>query len=181
MCGIVGCIGHENLVNFLIEGLEKLEYRGYDSSGIAFHNGEEVKIYKASGKLANLKKMLNGSLATTGNLKAGIGHIRWATHGAPNETNAHPHISLENKVAIVHNGIIENYKELKKELIENAVKIKRFELEALRTKQLIEEEILELPESLGINKTEISNIEDIIQRIQSAYRPELFTRGHVYT
>ncbi len=117
MCGIVGCIGQENSVSFLLEGLEKLEYRGYDSAGIAVHGGSGIKIYKASGKLENLKTLLNGNSGKY-RLNAGIGHIRWATHGVPNETNAHPHSSSENTVSIVHNGIIENYKELKKELAE---------------------------------------------------------------
>ncbi len=123
MCGIVGCIGHEKSVAFLLEGLEKLEYRGYDSAGIAVHGGDELKVYKARGKLENLRNLLNGN-SSSYSLKAGIGHIRWATHGVPNETNAHPHISSENKVSIVHNGIIENYKELKRELSERGVEFK---------------------------------------------------------
>ena len=115
MCGIVGYIGNEPLISFLLNGLSKLEYRGYDSAGIAIHKQDSIKIFKAQGKLDNLKNILKGN---TKDEKAliGIGHIRWATHGVPNEINAHPHISGENKVALVHNGIIENYKELKEEL-----------------------------------------------------------------
>jgi len=123
MCGIVGCIGQENLIPFLIEGLEKLEYRGYDSAGIAVHNGKGINVYKAQGKLVNLKDRLNGQAGQSG-LKSGIGHIRWATHGVPNEINAHPHTSFESKVSIVHNGIIENYKELKKELAQKGIEFK---------------------------------------------------------
>jgi glucosamine--fructose-6-phosphate aminotransferase (isomerizing) len=116
MCGIVGYIGNEPLISFLLNGLSKLEYRGYDSAGIAVHDKDCIKIFKAQGKLDNLKTIMKSN---TEYEKAfiGIGHIRWATHGVPNEINAHPHISCENKVAIVHNGIIENYKELKDELI----------------------------------------------------------------
>ena len=123
MCGIVGCIGRKDLIPFIIKGLEKLEYRGYDSAGIAIHNGEEIKIYKASGKLGNLKNLLSPILQQD-NLKVGIGHIRWATHGAPNEINAHPHTSHKKKVSIVHNGIIENYKELKKDLAKKGYEFK---------------------------------------------------------
>ncbi|HSA06881.1 MAG TPA: glutamine--fructose-6-phosphate transaminase (isomerizing) [Candidatus Gastranaerophilales bacterium] len=124
MCGIVGCIGQQNLIPFLLESLEKLEYRGYDSAGIAVHNGDNIEIYKAQGKLENLKNLLNDTFKNDKNLKSGIGHIRWATHGAPNQINAHPHSSFEEKVSIVHNGIIENYKELKKELTEKGFEFK---------------------------------------------------------
>ncbi len=115
MCGIVGYIGNKTLISFLLDGLSKLEYRGYDSAGIALHKGNDLKIYKTQGKLDNLKDLLRKK-ETDNKSQIGIGHIRWATHGVPNEVNAHPHISFENKVAIVHNGIIENYKELKDEL-----------------------------------------------------------------
>lgn len=116
MCGIVGYIGNEPLLSFLLNGLSKLEYRGYDSAGIAVHKQDSLKVFKAQGKLDNLKDILKGN-AEDEKAFIGIGHIRWATHGVPNEINAHPHVSYENKVALVHNGIIENYKELKEELI----------------------------------------------------------------
>ena len=108
MCGIVGYNGKNKAVDILLDGLSKLEYRGYDSAGIAIRD-KDIEVYKSKGKIANLKekikdKELNG--------KCGIGHTRWATHGEPSENNAHPHISNDGNVTLVHNGIIENYQEL---------------------------------------------------------------------
>ncbi|HEX6982904.1 MAG TPA: glutamine--fructose-6-phosphate transaminase (isomerizing) [Balneolaceae bacterium] len=112
MCGIVGYIGEKKASDIIVKGLERLEYRGYDSAGLALLNGQ-LDIKKGKGKVANLKTMLNGD-PTDGFI--GIGHTRWATHGAPNNINSHPHISESGKIALVHNGIIENYNSLKKEL-----------------------------------------------------------------
>lgn len=117
MCGIVGYIGNKSVVEILTEGLRKLEYRGYDSSGIAINASSKIKIYKAEGKLQNLVDLLNDHAQETKNAQVGIGHIRWATHGSPTEINAHPHTCNCGKLVIVHNGIIENFKELKGELI----------------------------------------------------------------
>lgn len=117
MCGIVGYIGDKSVVKILTEGLRSLEYRGYDSSGIAVNSDGEIRIYKAEGKLQNLVDVLKNHTNETENAKVGIGHIRWATHGAPTEINAHPHTCSCGKLVIVHNGIIENFKELKEELI----------------------------------------------------------------
>ncbi len=112
MCGIVGYVGNkENCVRVLIDGLEKLEYRGYDSAGIAFLNNDKISIVKEEGKIANLKSKID--LNTNSNL--GIGHTRWATHGNATKENAHPH--KVGAITIVHNGIVENYNELKKDLI----------------------------------------------------------------
>lgn len=109
MCGIVGYIGKENAIEVLINGLEKLEYRGYDSAGIAFLT-DNIRILKSKGKIKNLKNKINLDEKST----LGIGHTRWATHGEANETNAHPH--QVGKITLVHNGIIENYEKIKKEL-----------------------------------------------------------------
>ena len=112
MCGIIGYIGNEPAVPILIEGLKKLEYRGYDSSGIAVLQNGTLVLRRAVGKLQNLESVLQRE-ALTGTM--GIGHVRWATHGRPSEENAHPHRA--GSVVVVHNGIIENYGALKKELL----------------------------------------------------------------
>lgn len=115
MCGIVGYVGGDNAKDYIIDGLKKLEYRGYDSAGIALQSDNKLIVRKKEGKIANLEKMIEGEklYGTTG-----IGHTRWATHGAPSDINSHPHISQDESIAIVHNGIVENYMDLKKMLNE---------------------------------------------------------------
>jgi glutamine---fructose-6-phosphate transaminase (isomerizing) len=113
MCGIVGYIGPRPAAKLLLEGLKRLEYRGYDSSGIAIVNGKGLEIVKAAGKISALEQQLNGSLPT-GTL--GIAHTRWATHGAPTTPNAHPHTDQSGRIAVIHNGIIENASALRKAL-----------------------------------------------------------------
>src|ERR671922_1683264 len=114
MCGIVGYVGNKQVVPVIIDGLRRLEYRGYDSAGIAVAgNGDGLQVRRAEGKLRNLEeairlKPLDGTY--------GIGHTRWATHGRPTEENAHPHRDCTGKIVVVHNGIIENYLDLKREL-----------------------------------------------------------------
>jgi len=115
MCGIVSYLGHQNAKEILIKGLKRLEYRGYDSAGIAIiDDNNNIKLYKQQGKVSDLEKFISDK-DTTGTI--GIAHTRWATHGEPNDINAHPHLSNNSKLAIIHNGIIENYSSLKKELI----------------------------------------------------------------
>jgi glucosamine--fructose-6-phosphate aminotransferase (isomerizing) len=114
MCGIVAYIGKKQAYPIILKGLKRLEYRGYDSAGIALLNNGQINLYKRQGKVSNLEefaanKDLNGN--------AGIGHTRWATHGAPNDVNAHPHYSTDGSIALIHNGIIENYDSLRKELM----------------------------------------------------------------
>ncbi|MFT3677290.1 MAG: glutamine--fructose-6-phosphate transaminase (isomerizing) [Chitinophagaceae bacterium] len=113
MCGIVGYTGHREAYPIIIKGLKRLEYRGYDSTGVALHNGD-LKVYKKKGKVAELEDAVVGKNL---HANAGIGHTRWATHGEPNDRNAHPHQSASGKLAMIHNGIIENYAQLKNELL----------------------------------------------------------------
>ncbi|MEO8193526.1 MAG: glutamine--fructose-6-phosphate aminotransferase, partial [Gemmatimonadales bacterium] len=115
MCGIVGYIGDRGATPLLLDGLKRLEYRGYDSAGVAVLNGKGVETRKAAGKISRLEAALATS-PINGNL--GIAHTRWATHGAPTECNAHPHIDCKGQIAVVHNGIIENSTSLKKRLVE---------------------------------------------------------------
>lgn len=115
MCGIVGYIGHREAYPIIISGLKRLEYRGYDSAGIALYDGNDLKIAKTKGKVSDLIEKSSKEITKTGSI--GIGHTRWATHGAPNDVNSHPHASNSGDLVIVHNGIIENYEGLKKELM----------------------------------------------------------------
>lgn len=114
MCGIVGYLGQREAYSIIIEGLKRLEYRGYDSSGIALFDGKDLKISKTKGKVADLEARVASEISKTGNV--GIGHTRWATHGVPNDVNSHPHLSNSGDLVIIHNGIIENYESLKQEL-----------------------------------------------------------------
>ncbi|PIW84413.1 MAG: glutamine--fructose-6-phosphate transaminase (isomerizing), partial [Nitrospirae bacterium CG_4_8_14_3_um_filter_50_41] len=116
MCGIMGYIGEQDVITVIVDGLKRLEYRGYDSAGIAYLKNGEIQVRRSEGKLRNLESLLRGESTDSG---IGIGHTRWATHGRPSEENAHPHRSGD--TVIVHNGIIENYLPLKKALIEEGV------------------------------------------------------------
>ena len=115
MCGITGYIGYRDAYPIIIKGLQRLEYRGYDSAGILLYNGDDVSISKTKGKVSDLEELISVDSSKQGNI--GFGHTRWATHGVPNDINSHPHISNSGNLVIIHNGIIENYDALKKELI----------------------------------------------------------------
>ena len=115
MCGIVGYIGYREAYPIIIKGLKRLEYRGYDSAGVMLYDGENLKVAKTKGKVADLEEKSKTEITTNGTI--GIGHTRWATHGVPNDVNSHPHLSNSGNLAIIHNGIIENYEPLKQELI----------------------------------------------------------------
>ena len=115
MCGIVGYIGFREAYPIVIKGLKRLEYRGYDSAGVMLYDGTDLKVSKTKGKVSDLEEKSLSEISTNGTI--GIGHTRWATHGVPNDVNSHPHLSNSGELCIIHNGIIENYEPLKKELI----------------------------------------------------------------
>ena len=115
MCGIVGYVGTQQAAPLLLEGLRRLEYRGYDSAGMAVRGPEGLMVQKAKGRLQALADLTREGKAMPGTI--GIGHTRWATHGEPNDVNAHPQVSQSGTFAVVHNGIIENYAELKNSLL----------------------------------------------------------------
>lgn len=121
MCGIVGYIGERDATSIIMNGLKKLEYRGYDSAGVAINDGQMIQIRRDAGKLENLEKLMEGDPIHG---KIGIGHTRWATHGMPTAHNAHPHAGSNGQVVLVHNGIVENYQELRSELLKAGVKFK---------------------------------------------------------
>ena len=122
MCGIVGYLGDREALPIILNGLKRLEYRGYDSAGIAIYNGLSTSSCKSKGKISKLEKQLEKRKNLKGDI--GIGHTRWATHGEPNNVNAHPHFSNSNKLCIVHNGIIENYSTIKQKLIKEGFSFK---------------------------------------------------------
>src|ERR687890_1334289 len=117
MCGIVGYVGNRPALGIVLDGLRRLEYRGYDSAGVAVIDGGTVRTEKRAGKLANLEKAVaeRGADGIAAGSTA-IGHTRWATHGGPTDRNAHPHLSVDGRVAVIHNGIIENFARLRAEL-----------------------------------------------------------------
>lgn len=116
MCGIIGFAGNTEAVPVLLDGLERLEYRGYDSAGVAVVSADgNLQVKKSKGRLAVLRDVLAAQNPLSG--KIGIGHTRWATHGEPSDVNAHPHVGQNGKIAVVHNGIIENYLEIKESLM----------------------------------------------------------------
>jgi len=166
LCGIVGYIGNKKAVDVLLSGLTKLEYRGYDSSGVALWAKDKIKIYKAEGKLGNLKTLIESNGITELGSTIGIGHIRWATHGVPNETNAHPHLSCCKKLVLVHNGIIENFKTLRDDLVKKGHKfVSQTDTEVLV--HLIEETLKEYP-----NLTDA--VRNSLKKVVGAYALSIF-------
>lgn len=156
MCGIVGYIGSKEAQGILLEGLSKLEYRGYDSAGLAVYNGETIGVRKTKGRLSNLEeklaeRFLPGSL--------GIGHTRWATHGKPSDENSHPHVDNAGRFAVIHNGIIENYLELKEELIASGHQF---------TSETDTEVIAKLLAELW-NGDLVSTVQQVVSRLEGAY------------
>src|SRR5713226_3048415 len=115
MCGIMGYVGHRSALPILLDGLRRLEYRGYDSSGVAVLNDGHIEVRKAAGKLSRLEAVATGDASLSGTV--GIGHTRWATHGLPTDHNAHPHSDCSGRVVVIHNGIIENFLPLKEALL----------------------------------------------------------------
>jgi len=169
MCGIVGYLGKKNTKEILLEGLKELEYRGYDSAGIAVLENRNFSSFKAVGKLVNLEEKTKDFI--TDNFAAGIGHTRWATHGKPTELNAHPHLGESSYV--VHNGIIENYAQLKKELIADGV---------VFLSQTDTEVIVHLFEkNLQLTKTPFEAFEQTIKELEGAYAILLVTKGQENT
>jgi len=165
MCGIVGYLGEKNTKEILLDGLKELEYRGYDSAGIAVLQDGNFESYKAIGKLVNLEEKTKDF--TTDKFAAGIGHTRWATHGKPTELNAHPHVGDSSYV--VHNGIIENYAELKKELIADGVTF----LSQTDTEVIVHQ----FEKNLKLTSTAFEAFEKTINELDGAYAILLVTKG----
>ena len=165
MCGIVGYLGEKNTKEILLDGLKELEYRGYDSAGIAVLEDGNFESYKAIGKLVNLEEKTKDF--TTNNFAVGIGHTRWATHGKPTELNAHPHLGESSYV--VHNGIIENYAELKKELISDGVTF----LSQTDTEVIVHQ----FEKNLKLSSTAFEAFEKTINELEGAYAILLVTKS----
>ena len=160
MCGIVGCLGNREAYPVLIKGLKRLEYRGYDSAGVALINSnDDLNVYKTKGKVDDLENFCSDKDITG---KVGIAHTRWATHGEPSSTNAHPHYSESKKLAIIHNGIIENYAEIKKNLIAEGVEF-RSETDTEVLIQLIE--FIEIKKNLDL----LSAVQVALKQVIGAY------------
>jgi len=168
MCGIVGYIGNKQAYPILIKGLRRLEYRGYDSAGIALIHGEKLNVYKAKGKVSDLvhfaeQKDIEGTI--------GIAHTRWATHGEPNQVNAHPHYSQSEELAMIHNGIIENYSILKEGLKEQGFTF---------SSQTDTEVLVQLIEYIKkSNKVDLTTaVQLALNQVVGAYAIAIIEKGH---
>ena len=166
MCGIVGYIGNDQAVPVLLQGLEKLEYRGYDSAGVAVFSEDGLKVVKSKGRLRVLSDLLDGGKALTGTL--GIGHTRWATHGAPSDVNSHPQVSEGGRFAVVHNGIIENYLYLKQHLMRRGVQF------VSETDTEVVAQMLEYYDKGDILET----IEKVISKVEGSYALGIISADH---
>ncbi|WP_026451099.1 glutamine--fructose-6-phosphate transaminase (isomerizing) [Aequorivita capsosiphonis] len=167
MCGIVGYIGHREAYPIILNGLKRLEYRGYDSAGIALFDGDEIQLCKTQGKVADLEAKAESEISLKGNI--GIGHTRWATHGVPNDVNSHPHYSNSGNLVLIHNGIIENYDALKKELIKRGYTFKS-ETDTEVLVNLIEE--IQIKEKVKLGKA----VQIALNQVIGAYAIALFDR-----
>ena len=165
MCGIVGYVGDRQAAEFLLDGLSKLEYRGYDSAGIAVYDGEHIRVEKSVGRLAALREKIKGDMPV-GCL--GIGHTRWATHGRPSDVNSHPHTDCHGDFAVVHNGIIENYLSLKEELIAKGHVFKS-ETDTEVVVHLLEE---------AYSGDFIAAVRAVLERIEGSYALAFMSRKH---
>lgn len=167
MCGIVGYIGKREAYPIILNGLKRLEYRGYDSAGIALFDGTDIQLCKTKGKVANLEEKAKKEISRKGNL--GIGHTRWATHGVPNDVNSHPHYSNSGDLVIIHNGIIENYDSLKKELIKRGY-IFKSDTDTEVLVNLIED--IQINEKVKLGKA----VQIALNQVVGAYAIALFDR-----
>ena len=165
MCGIVGYVGDKQAANFLLEGLAKLEYRGYDSAGIAVFNGESIRVEKSVGRLASLKDKIKDDIPQG---TMGIGHTRWATHGRPSDRNSHPHTDCSGDFVVVHNGIIENYLTLKEDLIEKGHVFKS-ETDTEVVAHLIEE---------VYNGDFVSSVREVLRCVEGSYSLVFMSSKH---
>lgn len=167
MCGIVGYIGYREAYPIVIKGLKRLEYRGYDSAGVMLYDGENLKLCKTKGKVSDLE--LKASKEITMNGTIGIGHTRWATHGVPNDVNSHPHLSNSGDLAIIHNGIIENYAPLKEELIKRGY-VFHSDTDSEVLVNLIEE--IQIKENLKLGKA----VQIALNQVVGAYAIAVFDK-----
>lgn len=166
MCGIVGYIGENQAAPVLLDGLAKLEYRGYDSAGIAIYDGNEIKMEKVMGRLKVLEELTHGGETMPGCV--GIGHTRWATHGCPSDTNAHPHFNKEHSIVVVHNGIIENYARLKRKL-----EVKGYEFLSETDTEVLVHLLTEYYDG-----DPIAAIERVMRRVEGSYALGIMFKDH---
>lgn len=168
MCGIVGYIGHRDAYPIIMNGLKRLEYRGYDSAGVALYDGKQIQLSKTKGKVSDLEARVAKEIETVGTL--GIGHTRWATHGVPNDINSHPHLSNSGDLVLIHNGIIENYASLKKELLNRGYTFKS-DTDTEVLVNLIEE--IKKEEKVKLGKA----VQIALNQVVGAYAIALFDRN----